>query len=405
MVKKPFELRHHFFLILGIFVLAGCEKSDNQDNSTAPEIEDKRKVATYNNFDGRITYHDQPVAAYDSGPNKKQGNTNFTYIADVKAPSPSGSKLSATGISFKADKAFITYHWNKNPSDYAGAIEVIDLKNPKKPKLLAGIYFDDTDLNEVYAKNNMVYAVGGRSLKHSGYNQNLTKGGVVEAVSFKGNQLSKSVTETWIPSYSANSILAHGNKLYVASGNTGGGAFELDLKQKNYLSITDSDHYDHSKYVTRSQNQYIFLQGGSDPKLHIHNSQFNPSKKNVINLSTNITPVDGKNVLYVDHKLGNAYVSSGKNGLQVYDLGNKNGNVKKAFTTNGNGYVNGVHGDKNHIYAAKGGEGVFILDKNNFKTIVAQFKNFKGSANYVKSDNKNVFIAHGKGGLKILSKK
>lgn len=391
-------------LTLSLFVLAGCDDGNDKEEDIAPEKQEKKRVGDqYDEFSGRIDYHDKTIEAYEEGSKKRPPSSNFKYIADVKAPKPYGKKLSATGIAFRGNLAFVSYHWNNGPSDYAGAIEIIDLRNPVKPKLIAGLALNDTDLNEIKIQGNTVYAVGGRNLQSSGYNTSKTDGAVVEVLKFTGKRIKPGLYETWVPSFSANSVFRYGKKLYVASGNTDGGVFEFDLRKKNFLGLTNSDLYSNSKYGVKNRNNFIFLQGGANPKIHIHGKRkFNPKTKHTVNLSTPISPEDGKNVLRIDRQSQLAYVSSGKNGLRVYDM--NSGNQKKTFTTSGNGLVNGIDMDKQHAYAAKGGEGLYILDKQNFNNIKVNFNQFKGSANYVRSNGKHVFVAHGKGGLKILSK-
>ena len=388
-----------------VVVLAGCNKNDSSSSEPAVNKEEmERKAEPYNNFNGRIVYKDQELEAYEEGTNKRANRSGFQYIADVKPPKFNGRTLSATGIAFRGKYAFVSYHWNGKPDDYAGALEVINVQNPNKPQLVAGLYFNDTDLNEVYVDNNTIYAVGGRSLSSSGYNQQITSGGVVEIIRFLGNKLGAVVIESAVPSFSANSVFRHGKNLYIASGNTGGGVFELGLKPKNFLQVTQSDHYSNSKYGVRANNKYVFLEAGQNPKLHTYKTvNFRPGSKNTRYLPKAITPKDGKNVLQVDGSANKAYVSSGRNGLQVYDL-NGNAQPVQSFNTSGPGLVNGVDFDQNYAYAAKGSEGLFILDINNFSNIKVQFRRFTGSANYVKAYRHNVFLAHGRGGLKILKK-
>lgn len=384
-------------LVIG---MTGCSNDDDVQIENPAE----ERVEVYNDFNGRITYHNEPLEAYDDGSGKMANSSGFTYVADISAPVLHGKTMSATGIAVQGNKAYVSYHRNENEGDYAGAIEVIDISQPGQPSLISGLYFMDTDLNELDVQGNEVYAVGGRSLSASGYDANFTSGGVVEVVRLQGGLLTNQVDEAPIPSFSGNSVFRKGNELYCASGNTGGGVFELDLKKNNYLNVTNSDYYDNSKYGVNEGSIYAFLRGGANSELHIHNSNnFNPGSKTVIPLSSPTAPEDGKKVLKVDFPNNVAYVSSGSYGLHAYDVNDPSGTALQSFTTSGNALVNGVDYDHNYVYAAKGSEGLYILDKNTMTNIAANF-NFTGSANYVKSSPQNVFIAHGRGGLKILSK-
>lgn len=391
--------------LMGVTALAGLVAvSCSSDDDNQIQEPAKERVEVYNDFSGRITYKNDPVESYDDGSGKTASSSGFTYVADISAPVLHGRTMSATGIAVQGNKAYVSYHWNENEGDFAGAIEVIDITQPSQPSLISGLYFQDVDLNEIAVQGNEVYAVGGRSLDVSGYDANFTSGGVIEVVRLQGGTLTNQVDEAPIPAFSGNSVFRAGNSLYVASGNTGGGVFELDLRNNNYLEVTNSDYYDNSKYGVNEGSMYAFLRGGPNSELHIHNSNnFNPGAKTVIPLQHPTAPADGKKVMRLDFPNNTAYISSGTFGLHSYSTNDPSGNAVLSFTTNGSGLVNGVDYDHNHVYAAKGSEGLFILDKQDFNSIAANFS-FTGSANYVKSSPQNVFIAHGRGGLKILSK-
>jgi hypothetical protein len=387
-------------LFIGILTIFGCKPDDDTglDNT-------EKRIDTYDEFSGRITYHNEPVEAYDGSGKKATTNlTEFTYVANVTSPTIQGKRLSATGISIKGDKAYVSYHWNEGEADFAGAVEVIDIADPTQPTLLQGVYFSDTDLNELYVENNELYVVGGRSLSSSGYDPGFTSGGVVEVIDLAGGLPTSNAQEAPIPSYSGNSVFRDGDYLYCASGNTGGGVFEVSLSPSNYLQVTESDYYNNSKFGVMGGSYYTFLETGSSPNLHIHNgNNFDPSSKTVVPLASPTAPDDGKKVLSVDYPNQMAYVSSGSYGLHSYDLFTQSGTPVESFNTQGNGLLNGVDYDHNYVYAAKGSEGLYILDKDTLSKIMANFS-FDGSANFVKSSVENVFIAHGKGGLRILAK-
>ena len=97
-------------LILGLITVGlftfSCQKDENR---SPDQIETSRVQVKNNNFDDRITYHDEPVESTG-----KTSNTNaqFTYVADVTSPVINGATLSATGIDFQGNRAYVSYHWN-----------------------------------------------------------------------------------------------------------------------------------------------------------------------------------------------------------------------------------------------------------------------------------------------------
>lgn len=222
---KKYQVKYLSVIAALGFLATGCS-SDDESSSFKPGNE---RIESYNNFSGRITYHNEPIEAYDDGSGKKSsGNlTDFIYVADISSPVIHGKTMSATGISIRDNKAYVSYHWNEKDEDYAGAVEVIDITDSEQPVLLQGLYFDDTDLNELYADQNELYAVGGRSLSASGFDANFTSGGVVEVIQLSGGLPTTTVDEAPLPSFSGNSVFKDGNNLYCVSGNTGGGVFEV----------------------------------------------------------------------------------------------------------------------------------------------------------------------------------
>jgi hypothetical protein len=381
------------YLILTVVAISlfSCKKEE----VVSPDGPSNR-VLNYN-LKNRVSYFYEPIVL--SG--KRSNSTQFAYVADVSAPVINGATLSATGIAFQGNKAFVSYHWNGAEGDFAGAIEVIDITNPNQPQLVSSLYFTDTDLNDIYVEGNKAYVVGGRSLSSSGYNSNLTKGGIVEIIGLNGGYLTTSTIQSWLPSFSGNSIFKQGNNVYTTSGNTGGGAFKVSLHPNNLLQVTDSDSYENSKFGVSNTSKFIFLEGGSNAKLHIHNNNnFNPNSKNVINLDASTSPLDGKGVLFVENN--QAYVSGGQFGLFEFDLSNNSGTPVRTFITSGSGFVNGVGADNEFVFVAKGHEGMYILNRNDF--VQRAVFSFVGSANYVAANGQNIFIANGVGGLKILSK-
>ena len=379
------------FILAAALAFASCEKENDE---VAPSSSNRVINTDLNN---RVTYHNEPVVL--SG--KRNNTTQFNYVAEVSSPIVKGATLSATGIAFQGNRAYVSYHWNGNDGDYAGALEVIDISNPSQPQLVSSLFFTDADLNEVFVEGNRAYVAGGRDIYASGYDQNLTNGGIVEVVELQGGMVTSTTQQNYLPSYSGNSVFKQGNKLLLTSGNTGGGAFEVSLDQNSYLQLEDADYYNNSKFGVADQGKFVFLEGGPNAQLHIHNnSKFNPAGKTTISLAASTSPLNGKGVLYVDGS--QVYVSGGAFGLFEFDLNDASGTPVRNFTSGGNGFVNGVGADNEFVYVANGHDGLFILDRADFNQ--RGIFEFTGSANYVASNGNNVFIANGIGGLKILAK-
>lgn len=386
------------FTLLAIVAFLGLSACKKEVENSLPQNSQTNRVIN-TDLASRVTYKSEPINL--TGKRGATNTTQFTYVADVSSPMVNGATLSATGIAFQGNKAYVSYHWNGNDGDYGGALEVIDVTNPAQPILISSLFFTDADLNEVYVEGNKAYVVGGRDIYASGYDQTITNGGIVEVVDLQAGLLTNTTQQAPIPSYSGNSVFKAGNTLLVTSGNTGGGAFELSLQPNAYLNLTDADYYTNSKFGVSDQGKYLFLEGGPSAKLHVHaNNNFSPTSKTTINLSASQSPLNGKGVLFIE---GNqAYVSAGAFGLLEFDLSANSGTPVQSFDAGGNGFVNGVGADNEFVYVANGNDGMYIINRSDF--VQRAVFSFTGSANYVAANGQNVFIANGIGGLKILAK-
>lgn len=384
-------LKKIFFLSLVVLAISACKKEDDLTPSSASS---SNRLLNNSDFEGRIKYVYQPVPS-----EKRSGSaSSWDFIAEVSSPVVNGAVLSATGVEFHNNKAYVSYHWNGQGSDYAGAIEIFDVSNPNVPVLISQLLFTDTDLNEITVDNGDVYVTGGRDIYSSNYDQNFTNGAIVERVALDGaGLLTATTTQSPLPSYSGNAVKKIGNELYVAAGNTGGGAYVVDAST---LALLDSESYSDSKFVDEANGKIVYYRGGANAKLYSHTGGFNAATKTTIDISASVSPVNGKAVLHIDGPL--AYVCTGANGLKVFNVNSASTTPSYSFSSGGSGYANGVHTDNEFLFIANGYDGVYILDKNSH----AQdgLFNFTGSANYVKSNGNNVFIANGVGGLKILGR-
>ncbi|MAX81668.1 MAG: hypothetical protein CL843_16015 [Crocinitomicaceae bacterium] len=381
-----------FALLLGLSLIA-CKEEDGTSTSTGSTSTSNR-ILNNDNFEGRIKYY------YEAVPTQKRAgsSSSWNFIAEVSSPVVNGATLSATGVEFHNNKAYVSYHWNGQENDFAGALEIFDVTNPNVPVLISQLLFTDTDLNELTVDNGVVYTTGGRDIYSSGYDQNYTKGSIVESVQLDASGLlTTNTVQAPLPSYSGNAVKKIGNNLFVASGNSLGGAYQVDATT---LSLISQDAYDNSKFVDEANGKIIYYRGGNDAKLYIHEGVMDSATKYTLDIAASASPVNGKGVLHMDGPL--AYVCTGTNGMKAFNINNQSGTPAYSFISNGSGLANGVHTDDEFLFIANGHDGVYIFDKNTH--IQDGLFYFDGSANYVKSNGNNVFIANGVGGLKILGR-
>lgn len=381
------KLKITLFLIAST-LLFSCKKQ--QVTEEKQQIVDLKETG----FESRVSYFWDEVTTNEKSLNDK---ITFFHVADVASPIVNGQTTSATGMEISGNFCYVTYH--VAGSVYGGAIEVFDISTPANPKLVSQLLFNDTDFNECTIVDGKLYVVGGRDIYYSKFTDNNTKGAILLEVELSEGLLTKNFRWTALPSYSGNSVAYSNNFLFVVSGSDGGGLTKIN---KQSMKVMDMDLFDNARYCDVTGNvpsgNVIALQGLSEPKLNLYsvNSNFKTTKENYPLASNNVT-YNGKAVIHIaDNKV---YVCTGEKSLFVYNASDLKSPIKE-FTSIGDGFMNGVHTDKEFIYVANGYDGVIAYNKDDY-SIHTKFK-FDGSANYVQSNGSYIFISNGKGGLKVL---
>jgi hypothetical protein len=326
---------------------------------------------------------------------------DFTLVADVDAPTTNdGRKLSATCIQIIGDYAYVSWHLNDGPQDYAGLLEVYDIGNPTNPSIITTLWSADIDFNHLYASDNMngnkrkLWAIGSRDI----YSSNLSSPAYLGKFTLTNEIFTNNTFEQFdLPSFSGNSVIERNGLLYLVSGQTGGALTTMDTAGGPLTTQVSNDRL---KYLDFDGNKMIMLkQGNSSSELMVYDLP-NPnfSTPTVIQVGP-INPADGKNVAHINN--GKVYVATGTYGLKVFDAITGSSSPIATFNPS-EGATNGVSTDDEYIYVANGESGLHILNKND-ATAVGNY-NYDGSANFVASKSDFIFVANGTGGLKIIHK-
>lgn len=382
--------------------IMGCELQ--QEN-----VFENDRIRISNNVEAlssRINIVNQPITG-ESGTAKVQAKTEdeFVHLANVASPQDqNGNVLSATSVFYHKHLAFVSYHLNG--SEYGGAIEMFDLKDPDHPEIISQVLFDDSDINAIVVDENIKKAwfVGGRDVDASGYDTEVHKGAVLGEIVFDDKELTNNIRELPLPSYSGNAVVEMGQSVYATSGATGGGTFKVD---KDNLEIEESMFESYAKYIDRRKDDIVGLSVAGD-NARLYTIDFKSMSINTYDTGLDVLPKDGKNV--VEHRDVTTFVALGNKGVRGYDL-NKQQQPLYVFDGYGNDVANGVTADAKYVHIAHGTDGVYITRKpesGQDLEFITQWNDDSGaSANYVKTDpsGKCIFVAKGKDGLNILLRK
>lgn len=391
--------------IIAIALVAGIMGCDLQSENGFQD--DRLKITNdVETLSSRISIINQPITD-NSGTNKalSKAEDEFVHLANVQSPTDqNGNVLSATSVFYHKNLAFVSYHLNG--SEYGGAIEMFDLKDPENPEIISQVLFDDTDVNAIVVDQNIKKAwfVGGRDVDASGYDTEVHKGAILAEIIFEDKELTENINELPLPSYSGNAVVEMGQQVYATSGATGGGLFQVD---KSSFEITESIFKSYSKYIDRRNDDLVGLSVKGD-NAKVYTFDFKSMSIDSVETGYDVLPKDGKNV--VEHRDNTTLVALGNKGVRGYDL-NKQDEPVYTFNSNGSDVANGVTADARYVFIAHGTDGVYITRKDNTKKeleLVTQWNDDSGaSANYVKTDpsGKCIFVAKGTDGLNILLRK
>lgn len=352
------------------------------------------------------------VAGKTVSGNQALGNKDdFHHVANIASPTIDGHTLSATSVEIHANIAYVSYHLND--SAYGGAIDIINLREDLA-EYSSRVIFEDTDINALELEENgqKLWYTGGRDVSATNYQDEMPehKGAVVGEVRINGRDqfVDGSRKETPLPSYSGNALVEWSQEVYVASGATGGGYFQLD---KANLDIQESVNTDSAKYVDRYQGGIVGLSLKNGTTANFDMMSFNSGNTDDYDTGLEILPTDGKNV--IEHHAAVTYAALGNKGVKGYNFDGGSSPLVYEYNPSGSGVMdvaNGVTVDGKYVYIAHGIDGLYITTHprsgNHDPEAAYSWKgdNADASTNFVKTNGKYVIVANGIDGINILRK-
>ena len=345
---------------------------------------------------------------------------NYTWylVAEVDSPLFNGDPLSATDVRILGEKAYVTY--NKKGDIPAGGVDIIDISDQTAPEISSYMEFNSVDINTLAvddlgtdASRKLFLAGSGKNgalLRQVTVSNGLFDGGVVDI------KLSSYYTDDRITA-SANGIGLSNEYIYMTSGNTNGGTFQLSREP---LEIIAHEEYSSAKAIAlngvNSDDYQFTLIGGEDARLLVYKVGSDRTLVREIELGYIVHQnVDemyiyaGKAALSIGSGESIAYIAMNSRGAQGINV--ETGTTVCYSPANMLPYGNttGVAVDGKTIYLANGIDGLFIgcIPEGTGEISKVQqwgLNDNENSANMVQTDGNWIFLAKGGGGLKILRK-
>jgi len=397
------------FILLGLAVgisLSGCSKSNPLSSNGTPS-ESNSRVSIYNDetyLNENLTALDDsiPVDAVTLGKWSAVNRFSLRLVAQITPPRIQGQQVQATSVSLNGSYAYISYNMKGN--QYLGAIEVVDISNSSRPRVVSRATFKDTDVSSICYFNNQVYMA--EATGDAAY----SSPAVAEVLDLINGKLDlKGDTRADLSSYAATSITAGNGKIYATTGSTGG-LYTLtqdSLKEVSFVTLSDARWVDfNSQYV-------VVVQGGG--KLSI----LDPGTGSLVNTysfpGTDI-PESKSTVRVIG---GKALIASGDGGVQLMNLadGKIVGSIPRVIVRGLDSSVtvtNAVDASGQYVFISDGEAGVYAatasqsLDNMSGDTPITfnilgklRFQS-QQSVNHVAFNGSMLVIASGLGGIKIV---
>jgi len=405
-------------------LLFSCKNTDSPVGPVdEPDITNGRITVTNGTMalDARVKYYDDTTIPVDTtGLRKGQSQSRAAAVtlklrAEVSPPVSGGTTLQATHVALDGNYAYVSY--NVQGNTYLGGVDVFDISNKKKPKLISQAIFQTTDVSALYYSSvsgpDKLYLAEATS-DTGFYYGGIPVTAVLEEITLNSNKLTLTSRRVAVPSYVATDVKVISGKVYVTSGSGGVGTGGLSiLSQTTLLPIVSTDPFLDARAVDIYGSSIVAMQG-------------TPARLRKYLVATNAfqssytvggaTIAESKSTLTV--LFNRALVAVGDGGMKVVNLqtGALTDSVARASVsglTPDKTVTNAVSVNNKLVFLANGEAGVYVVQSavdlettpTGATNLTLQGKMQFGSAqsaNFVASKNSLLFIATGLGGLKIV---
>ena len=323
------------------------------------------------------------------------GNYPLSLIAQIMPPSfTGGENLTATHVNIVDDIAYVSY--NTVNSDYVGAIDVINVKDPYNPAITSRLYYTNADINSVVYNNGFIYIAGGVDAEKS---VKATTNSFVAKIPVSNGKIDidAGITYGFQEGFIATDITISGNNIYVTSGKDG----FLTVYDKNSVEILNELPFADLRSVTIEDGKIAVLDASKG--VSIFDTNFNLLKEIGI---TSDFGLASKRTL--DFSNGRILVSEGSNGAGIYN--SSTGAfieyipilINPEGSDGGDNVTNAVAVNEEVILMANGGAGLSLSEETSESTSPVGIIDLDGSINYVASKGDYIFAASGTAGLQII---
>jgi hypothetical protein len=383
----------YLFSFLAMSLLIGCDNND--DNTNDNQSKNKITITTdQSSLNKRLDYTNSGVISIEN--NSTTGKFSSTtaattlplvQIAEINAPVDSNGRiLQASHVAVNGNYAYVAYTMIGN--DYSGAIDVINVSDPYKPKLVSSALIANTDITSItYANGNLIIGAA----KDVDSDPLLVNPSIVINMELNAGLLTDKYQINYLESRVTTDVAANTSSYFAVTGNNGS-LFKFSGSTK---AIAGKVAIEDLRSVALSSDKVITLSGTKG--VNVYNQSTLALQKS---FPTSSDVSGAKRTMEVDGT--KLLVSEGYNGLGIYDInsGAKLQTIGIAVSGEDN-VTNAVSLNEGYAFIANGAAGLNVYQTGSQYSLLGTL-GISGSSNYVKSSGNYIYVASGKGGLKII---
>lgn len=142
----------------------------------------------------------------------------LTLVGELDAPIVSETQTKAASIFLRGSHAYVAY--NVEGGVQRGASDIISVGNETKPELRSRLLFKDRDVNAITSRGRWIFLTGARQDGEPYLTRDRRR----------GNRFSGEFETLTLPSLAGNSLAIDNKRVFVSTGDVGGGVFVFDFK-------------------------------------------------------------------------------------------------------------------------------------------------------------------------------
>lgn len=383
----------YLFSFLALFLFACCDRNDDNvnDNQAVNNVTISNDLTELNKrldftTSGVISIENNSATGKSAAANAST-SLPLVQIGEIKPPVDSeGRTLQASHVAVNGNYAYVSYIMRGDA--YSGAIDVIDVSDPYKPKLVTSALIANTDITSLTYSNGNLIIGGATDIDKL---QSVTNPAIVINMQLSSGLLTNKYTTNYLESRVTTDVASNASSYFAVTGDNGS-LFKLNASTKateGKTPIADlrSIALNGDKIVTLSGTKGINIYNQSTLALQ---KSFTVSAD--VSGAKRTMDFDGTNLL----------VAEGYKGLGVYDSNSGSKLQTIAIATAGEDNVtNAVSVNDGYAFVANGALGLNVYKTGTPLSLLGTL-GIAGSSNYVKSSGDYIYVASGTGGLKII---